>query len=620
MLTNKLRFRYLLLLACGCRFLLPATWGQGLEPGSDPFGKPYRPTVGTLRPLIHPSVPEAPAQELARGFYAGIHADRVSRPFDVVDKSQIDAAEAIAEAGAEIRDLRRYYYWASVGCQYLLRVEVIGWTMLDDVDSLQVPGRPDKRLVRHKVATANMSARLTDVATSKILLYENFDLVAGTRDYDLFRELPDSARAMRRLYALCAQKGGDLFRHFLPAVGVVTAPHRLEKDKLLSFLVNDAPVTAYCRKGTGFQVFALYRTYQAGDQTYHHGEQVGRAEKASDYTWKFPKYDVTNGKKDLAAALDKGATLVCGPGDFPLPAFLPSDGRTSLALLDFRNNCHASDRNLRLLQDACLEQLVARSQLLDAVDRDIYDVLVQEQRLQQATRQDATRGGIRIGSELLVSATLESLDKRVDLERSTPAAPPKTGGGEKGTNAKAPPAKAAVSVPSKYRYTSAASVRMQVTDVSTGEILFSKSYQVTGTATLPYQGANTYLRYRTEESSFREMARRLGTALWQDIRTFALPPLPVLDILETDKSGAPSTLLVGGGTQAGLSAGNTLDLVRLVTETVNGVRMTRDQVIGELRIREGFPATSRCTVKGALPVDTGTALAAGQLYCRLKKD
>ncbi|MEY3053012.1 MAG: hypothetical protein RLY31_2797 [Bacteroidota bacterium] len=596
--------------------------GQGLEPGSDPFGKPYRPTIGTLRPLVHPSVPQAPALELARGFYAGLHGNRVSRPFDVVDKSQLDDAEALAQAGSDIRDLRRYYYWASVGCHYLLRIEIIDWSMMDDVDSLVVPGSQTKRLVRHKVATANLSARLTDVSTSKILFYENFDLVAGTRDYDLFRELPDSARAMRRLYAICAQKGGDLLRDFLPAVAVVAAPHQLEKDKLHSFLVNDAPVTAYCRKGTEFKVFALYKTYQTDNQTFHHGEQVGRAVKSSVYTWKFPKYDVRSGRKEMAAALGRDATLVCGRGEFPLPAFLPSAGRTSLALSDFRNNCHASQRNLRILQDGCLEQLVARSQLMDAVDRDIYDVLVQEQNLQQAMRQDASQGGVRIGSELLVTATLEYLDKRVDLERSAQvAAQAKGNGAGKGSSTtKAGPARPAVSVPSKYRYTASATVQLQVTDVSTGEILLTKRYQVAGSADLPYSEANTFRRYQAEEASFRNMSQQLGYGIWQDIRALALPPLPLLDIAERDKKGMPSVLLVGGGTQAGLSAGNALDLVQLVTETVNGIPMTRDLVIGQLKLRDCHPATSLCTIKGTLSSEAAQALSAGKVYCRLKKD
>ena len=144
--------------------LIPvSSFSQGLESGNDPMGKPHRPVTGLLAPLINPKVPQELGKKLTVSFQRGMGGSSVSTPYGLVNKSKVEKAASYAvQTGASKKELRKYYYWASVGCQTLFRAEINSWKLEDDLDSIYTTTRAVRkfdRIAKYKVGSVNMTVR-----------------------------------------------------------------------------------------------------------------------------------------------------------------------------------------------------------------------------------------------------------------------------------------------------------------------------------------------------------------------------------------------------------------------------------------------------------------------------
>lgn len=546
-------------------------------------------------------------------------------PYGLIDKKKILEAEALASKGASRKELRRF--WQSIiGCQYLMRLDINDWKLTDATDTTYTYSR-DRRIphpVRYKVASTNLSVRLTDVATSKILYYNNFDLSVATKDLNVDRNLPDSVRAVTGIMKLAQQKATMMMPGILSGISLVTGIHEEQKDKALSVMVNDAPLTAYCNKGEEFKVYAIHQTFQVQDQVFPHVSLVGTVEKAPDYTYLFPKYDVNQGKKEILKAFQSGATLICVKTGFPIPPYLPSPLRSSLIIDRVKNSTFASDYLARILEAGCLEMIANEHLLIDVADRDIYDEIEAERSIQQKTKADATQGGIGIGGEYIVHIDLVKLDRQARVTYKSPKPEQKEGAGKNDKKEEKPSSRIKITVsdqhkvPDKIHYSVEGTLDVNVVSVATGEVIHTNIYPVKGQAEINYADKSELTKLQAETKAFRNMAQSFTSWLWRDIKYLVTPRLQVLKI-EEKKKGNVESVLINGGYFSGFLPGNTLEIMEETIEEVDGKPLTREVVIGTLKIRDVLAATSVCTIKDGLSDRIEAAVNHPGIFVRLVK-
>ncbi len=611
-------------------------FSQITEDGIDLLGKPHKPLIGLLPHEIRHGVPAEEGNRIANSFAAGIGGKSWSTPYSIIRKNDLEKAGALSQSGATREELRRTHYWATVGCQYLFRVEVNSWELADHRDSIYNKEGKFIKTAMKKTASANLTARLTDVATSKILIYKNYTFTATKETRPGMRSHYDSKELTDIICQHATFKAKTIVSKFIPATSEIKSIHELKKSKAISVLLNPVTPTISCEKGTRFNVYSMPKIYEKEGERFPHAKYIGRIEKAPDYTYKFNKFEVKRGKKEIAEKFKSGTPLIASRGVFPLVAMKPSPARTSLVFDNFTNATPASQANVRILQDGCIEVFANRSQLIDVVDREIYDLIKKEQSIQSATMSDATQAGIDIGGEFVITAEVVEYKNSVKVERKvvTPEEkkgankkPAPTENSKKGTapakeEKKAPSAKPKVtfgkSIPVAFVYNTTIAVNVKVISVETGEMVFSKPYSVGGTTKVPIAEKDSYSTVRAKENNFRTAAGHLASWVWADLFYLVTPRLHLLDVLETEK-GKVKSVLIGGGKQAGIAEGHQIEIVEPAEEMVDGQRLSREILIAELKVKRLHPATSVCTVKNGGDTLQEKLSSGAKLFCRLKK-
>lgn len=610
---------------------------QGILSGDDPLGRPYRPVYGTLAPLIAKDVPAEIGNELATRFYACIgEANYVgTKPYTIVDKTKLEKLDNLTNHGMTKEQLRKNYYWALLGSQALIRIEINAYKQYNVIDSVFQKGTHTlSKVLNYEVIDVNMSARFTDVTTSKILKYDNFTISVDSKNYSPFTKLKVEEYLKKQLIDALCQKGQQVFKGMLSGSPVIDSIFQVDGSKAKVVLVNDAPLTAYCKKGTSFNAFGIEKMYKVGEQLFPHVTNIGHISKANDYTYKVAKYDVATGRKEMLEQKEKGATIICNVGRFPLPAFKPSFTRTSVICDEFTDGINAglSIEKPKILRDVFLDVIAARPLLVDALDRDIYEMVEKEKRVQMRTKSDATQGGIEIGSELLLTGVITDYrtDSKINyFEPPAPSAPPQKTEAKKGENKTEKKDEKKTTAPSNVKenkpklpesvtYSIHLTLNLKATSIKTGEDVFVKAYKIDGGAKVPYyySGGKTFNVDMANQVAFQNATENFTKLIWSDIFYYITPKLYLLDIAKLDKDEAES-VIIGGGSQAGFLPGTPLDVVEVTYEEVQGNKLERETVIGRLRMKDVREATTICKVR-----DGGKTIAAkmkdgAKLYVKL---
>ena len=111
------------------------------------------------------------------------------------------------------------------------------------------------------------------------------------------------------------------------------------------------------------------------------------------------------------------------------------------------------------------------------------------------------------------------------------------------------------------------------------------------------------------------MANAVSFVIWKEIQKSLTPKFHLLTVLETGKTG-PESVLVSGGKSSGFFEDMEIEVVEIVQEDVDGQKIDRDVVIGELKITDIRPETSVCKVKkGGADLQTKLGSKA-RIYCR----
>jgi hypothetical protein len=614
---------------------------QGLLRGNDPLGRSYLPNYGTLLPTIHPSVPPDIGNEVASHFYRciseGIKLN--NQAYYILDKAPLETGGNRNLQGMAPNDLRKHYGNAMVGCQAMIRVEINSYKQFTVEDSVfNKDTKAFSHLKQYLLVEMNMTARYTDVATSKILRCDNFIMNVDSKDYTRLSKLKEEDFLRKKLMDACCNKSQEVFRGLLAGAPIVEKVFEQDGDKAKVVLVNDAPIAAYCQKRASFNVYGIEKFYKVNDQVFPHVTSIGRIEKADDWNYKVSKFSVENGKKDIAEMLGKeGSIVICAADRFPIPTFMPSTERTSVVMEGFKiaSSVSLSLGKAKMLKDACLDALASRPLLIDALDRELYDLIEKEKRMQKRVKSDATQGGISIGSELLLTGEIikyEAAEKIVyyteeelKLKANPPKKDPKKDPKEtpKKDDSKAGGSFKIVSskpsnIPKFFEYTINLSLAFKTINIETGEEVFQKIYKVGGKAEVPYSKAkeSTFNSEMADAIAFKQASEWLTKEVWSDLFYYVTPKLHLLEIAESSK-GEAETVIIGGGTMSGFLIGTPLEVVEVTTETIQGEALTREAVIAKLKIKEVREATSICKVK-----DGGKELLqkknnGAQLYCKL---
>jgi curli biogenesis system outer membrane secretion channel CsgG len=148
-----------------------------------------------------------------------------------VNKDQLSDAVRLLKKGSSIEDLRKSRFWDDmVGVQYLLRLDVNSFEMNVTEDSVYDEKNKFVRVDRHSVASANLTARLVDVATSKVLMFNNFDVNGSTKGYAEYKTQTDSARALIQLNKQVRGAANGMIHGTVAGAALLTSIHQ-EKPK-----------------------------------------------------------------------------------------------------------------------------------------------------------------------------------------------------------------------------------------------------------------------------------------------------------------------------------------------------------------------------------------------------
>lgn len=561
----------------------------------DPLGRRYAAVIGLLptssTPTVHPEI-----ARLIGLTYENVVSGNANTPYGSVHKDKIGVAKDIAKYLSK-KDLRKYYFWESVGCEYLLQVDVSNQTMAVSYDSFRNE-RPREKKIYH--FAANATATVIDVATAKVVSLQNFTVQSNSR---LVAPAPsprtDSTQALLKLYEeVRKQVDSRTFRNLLCGVGTVEQTVEKKPGKADEVIVNANRVMAFSTYQSEFDVYAMREQFELRGQIFWHMERLGTVAKGRGYDYQRHNFEVQSGGKAIAEAHIARVPLICTPFQQlpPLSPLPPGGWRRSLAIDTFQSVTNVLEPyRLRMFQDALAEKLVQWPQLLDVVDRASYRLVEAERSMQSATKSDATQGSIDIGAEYLLAGEVVNY-------RETRSKHPYTG-------------------PLQRAYDETiradAQINLRLVSVKTGEILWVEPFKVSAWRSFPFVGNGAMDEIRSMAMSkivADTFAQLHGRAIFERLNGDA----PLLKILQTDGPEAKQVLL-GGGQWAGFRLSDQFEVVEESEELVDGQRLLRETVVATLLVTEVFPQTTACKVKKGQPELLAKFNAGANLRCRRQK-
>ncbi|MBU6343642.1 MAG: hypothetical protein KGS48_19245, partial [Bacteroidetes bacterium] len=149
--------------------------------GPDPLGRPYHPTVGILPAVATIPMPSDVLNYMGISFVNGMSLNALL-PFGAVNKAKFDSMSDILE-GLTQEEIKKYYYWESVGVEYLARLEVNQYAMLVDKDTVW-DNVVAKQFHMKDVYNgfAHVTVSIFDVSTSNLLFANSFSANGSSRN------------------------------------------------------------------------------------------------------------------------------------------------------------------------------------------------------------------------------------------------------------------------------------------------------------------------------------------------------------------------------------------------------------------------------------------------------
>jgi hypothetical protein len=151
-------------------------------------------------------------------------------------------------------------------------------------------------------------------------------------------------------------------------------------------------------------------------------------------------------------------------------------------------------------------------------------------------------------------------------------------------------------------FTASITFSCKIIDVETGQIVNSETFTNDGSGFLGLNGATSL------DDAFRKGLSNLKSSIdsWVG-KNFPLE-IPFVEILEKDKKGNPSIVLIAAGSDFGIMKGEKLKIMEVSEIIVNGITKTRKKEIGEVKVSKVDDGSfSTCSVSSGA-VELLTAL------------
>lgn len=624
--------------------------------GLDPLGRPNYPTLGILPAIASTDVDPDIVNKMGISYANGLKLN-AHKPFGAVSKDKFDSVKDII-AGLSKDELRKYYYYESVGVEYLVRLDVNRFKMIIEMDTVrqkpQDPKSPIAKIGKTYHYFANLSAAIIDVSTTDLLLSHCFSIQSDSKNANPKPNQTDSLVALIRLYEQIKQMGST-YNPLLAGVGMIDSILEVKKDKAKYVRSNPNKLMNMEEIGASFDVSVLGETYTVDGISYRHAETIGRLYKSNDYRYWEMNYEVSYGERDILEAFNAGKKLLCSSGTLPLSAKSPTSVIPAILIDTFQVKVKGFPELARMFQEATTDLLSRRSQMINVVNRSSFRDIEIERSIQSKTKSDATQAGITKGAEyLLTGEILDYVFKQEPITKQEEIAPPppaktqppaatatsaKTETAAAGNRASgnATPAATkpadtkteskppAVEKP-KFRLantivvgtkgTATAKVELRLVSVKTGEIIWSKVLGAAASKDYPIDKKVTDKLIQREEVNAL-LVSNFAAGNVNAVFIGLMKPLPILKVLETDKKGI-DRVLVGGGAQAGINPYMSIDVIEETTEMVDNQPLKRETVVAELRLKECYSETAAWKVhKGGEALQARMA-ANAKLYCKVK--
>jgi hypothetical protein len=633
--------------------------------GLDPIGRYYYPTVGVLPAISSTNVPEHIVRNISIAFANGLKLN-AHLPFGAVSKEKFDSVKDIV-SGLSKEELKQYYYFESIGVEYLMRLDVNRYKMVIEKDTFWAEANNPKSAITkinpvyHVFAT--LSATIIDVGTSNLVLAHSFNVKANTRvPNTATNNAPpapiDSTVALSKMYEQI-KNVGQTYSTTLSGVGSIDSLLQIKKDRAKEVRVNANKMMNFSPTGTTFNVYQLGEDFVVDGLHYQHAEEIGQLYKNGDYKYWEMNFEVTRGEREIFEAFNAGKKLVCAIGLLPLSTKSPGSNLPAIMVDTFQSKGKGAPDLVRMFQDRTVDVLSRRTQLFNLVNRNSFKDIEIERAIQSKTKSDATQAGITTGAEYLLTAemlnyffgqelqtkTIEEPVPQTAATTTKPAAVPakptvkpaestpnpdnkkgKTNGSTPAITTTPTPAKTTPAAPKpavKTKVVAAgtkayaiAKIEARMISVKTGEILWSKVLEASATTNFPPIIKGTDKNIQQEQVNVTlvdDFARDNVNALFLNL----IRPLPILKVLETSKKEI-DVVLVGGGTHAGLNSRMALEVIEASTEMVDNQALKRETVVAELRLDDLYPETASWKVRKGGEELKARMDANAKLYCRVR--
>lgn len=594
-----------------------------LPQGVDRLGNNHHPTAGILPDKVEKSIPAKLAEQFSTSIFNTLKG-KAQTPYGLVSKKELDEAMRALDLTNRETIRRSNLFWSTVPVQKMVRLDFYHYDLRHSVDTTKDFATKKPIITNSDWMTAFFSLTLVDVASSKIIAAKHFEIFAHSTDTPLnVTTAPnDSIRAFRQLCKLSNQAVAPFLIDAIMATGNVEQILEEKKGKAKTVKLNNCGFAASGPFEDG-NVYGIKKKFPINDlDTIYQLELVSRIRKNNDFDWKLMNFDVHGGEKDMLENFNAGVPLIVVRDRATMPPILvsPEFGRPTLQLDSFSNKSKLPSKWMPSLRQRCLTVLAKSPSLMDLVDRDSYDYILSERKLQQKVKSDATQQGITIGSEKILAAEINDFiyfqeiildwtpaEKEAMAKSNAEIAAfekaeekKKKEAKDKGVKYEEPKNKPKKmkeplkTVPIQIIFTTSLIGTIKLVSLTTGEVLFSTKIGGGGKESIPFTFSRSLRDIALEQAMVRSM-----DDFAKDIHRFLAPklaaPLRILEITKKDDDEVEE-ILAQGGLNYGFFDGQRFEIVEVSEEMVDGQKLSRVEVVGKARVNENYLETMQLKI------------------------
>lgn len=627
-----------------------------LPKGSDIFGMSYSPIVGLIPAKMDKTFSPAQVEALTLALQNKLKGN-AQTTYSLISKKDLNRALNLMKGyGVQLDKVRRKHYQSTVAVQYLLGMDFHYFDLKVKVDTIRNPDPKRSHqyeIQRSVLMTANYTLRLTDVASSKLVAVENYQVYGNSNPTRDSRprsgyEAADSSFAFKRLWENAATASETFLKDNLHAAGRVKSMLETSKERAKVVALDNCP-QAWLPKSTYLPVWKVVKKYPINSHdTIRWLSKMAMVGKMKDFTPTKINFDVTDGEKAVFEAMNAGNPLVVLTKNYPPLVVSPEFGRPALALDSVTNVSKISVGQAQMLRGALGAYFADRPALADLIDRDAYQFIEKERAMQQVVQSGDIEQGITIGADYLITAEVLGLERRREIlsipdpaivaakkaeaekkeaEKKKQEAQNKDKKAETAEKKKEEPKQPAWTklvpkddgipkIPNEIQTVANLSVNVKLVDVQSGEILKSQKIQSQLEHRIKYT-RDPALVEQGDEALFRSLSKDFAEKAGGFFRSAFVKQLRLLEISKIDDDEA-ERVIVQGGSLYGFFGGDRLEVVELTEETVDGQKLERTTIVAELKPDDIYPEVMDCKVKDGEKVLLQKFNSKAKLMVRLK--